>query len=84
MIIKITNNAKKQIRKLPQLIQLAIGKKIREMSVEQENVQIKKLVGRIDTYRVRVGSYRIVYQQQSGIVVVVAVQHRKDVYRGEY
>jgi len=84
MIIKITNNAKKQIRKLPQLIQLAIGKKIREMSAEQENLQIKKLAGRIDTYRVRVGSYRIVYKQQSGIVIVVAVQHRKDVYRGAY
>ena len=84
MIIKITNNAKKQIRKLPQLIQLAIGKKIREMSAEQENLQIKKLAGRIDTYRERVGSYRIVYQQQSGIVIVVAVQHRKDVYRGAY
>ena len=36
-----------------------------------------------DAYRVRVGDYRIIYTIQEGalIVVVVALGHRRDVYR---
>jgi len=43
----------------------------------------KKLSGN-DKYRVRQGTYRIVYSIEDNelIVVVVKVGHRKDVYRG--
>jgi len=84
MIIKITKRAKKQIEKLSQVTKLAIAKKIREMSTEQENLQIKKMQGYDDMYRIRVGQYRIVYQQVAEEKKVLAIQHRKDVYRGEY
>lgn len=43
----------------------------------------KAMVGYRDTYRVRVGSYRIVYEIRDGELVVIVVQigHRRDVYR---
>jgi mRNA interferase RelE/StbE len=42
----------------------------------------KKLIGS-KAYRIRVGDYRIVYAIEDGqlIVIVVAVDNRKDVYR---
>ena len=41
------------------------------------------MVGFHDTYRVRVGAHRIVYEIRDGELVVIVVQigHRRDVYR---
>jgi mRNA interferase RelE/StbE len=43
----------------------------------------KKMAAIADTWRVRVGDYRVVYQVHRGIllVLVLTVGHRKDVYR---
>ena len=42
-----------------------------------------KLTGLKDTYRVRVGDYRILYEVHDRLVLVVVVRigHRRDVYR---
>jgi len=42
-----------------------------------------KLAG-VDAYRVRVGDYRIIYSidDASRVVVIQAVRHRREVYRG--
>ena len=42
-----------------------------------------KLQGESELYRVRVGEYRIVYQIQDAVLVVLVVQigHRRDIYR---
>jgi mRNA interferase RelE/StbE len=44
--------------------------------------QAKKLTG-LEYYRVRQGNYRILYsiEDAASLVVVVAVGHRKDIYR---
>ncbi len=84
MNVKITANAKKQLRKVDQITKVAVGKKIREMGDGQANLQIKKLGGYKDVYRVRVGSYRIVYKMMKGGMRILAIQHRKDVYRGKF
>ena len=41
----------------------------------------RKIQGRDDTYRVRVGSWRIVYVVSETTVFVSRIDHRKDVYR---
>ncbi len=43
----------------------------------------KKLVGSDHTYRLRIGDYRVVYDIQDDIliVLVVRIRHRRDVYR---
>lgn len=43
----------------------------------------EKLAGRINLYRIRQGSYRVIYSvdDQSRVVDVVKVGHRRDVYR---
>ena len=42
-----------------------------------------KLQGEGELYRVRVGDYRIVYQIQDAVLVVLVVQsgHRREIYR---
>jgi mRNA interferase RelE/StbE len=44
---------------------------------------VKKLQGLDDTYCVRVGDYRVVYEIQDNllIVLVLSVAHRREVYR---
>ena len=41
------------------------------------------LVGRANTWRVRTGDYRVIYEIDDGVltVLVVAVGHRREVYR---
>lgn len=43
-----------------------------------------KLTGEDDTYRVRVGAYRIVYEvfDDRLVIHVVRIGHRRDIYRG--
>lgn len=83
MKITILRRAEKQIIKLPDFVKVAVTKKIRELGQEEENVQIKKLQGQKNIYRVRVGNYRIVYQLTNKVAEILAVQHRKEVYKGK-
>jgi len=60
-----------------------IVRKIRELAEDPRPPGCQKLSGR-DRYRIRQGSYRIVYAIENDrlIVNVVKVGHRGDVYRG--
>jgi mRNA interferase RelE/StbE len=40
---------------------------------------VKKLVGQ-DEYRMRIGDYRIIFQQEADLISVLRVVHRKDAY----
>jgi len=48
-----------------------------------ELLQIKKLKGADDLYRIRLGNYRVVYEIRKTIllIVVIKIGHRKEVYR---
>ena len=45
--------------------------------------EAKKLSGVPDTWRIRIGDYRVIYQVHRGIllVLVLTVGHRREVYR---
>ena len=47
-----------------------------------QGLDVKKLQGVCDQYRLRVGKYRIIFTVDKGklIVLVVEVDHRKDIY----
>jgi mRNA interferase RelE/StbE len=42
---------------------------------------VKKLTGRPGEFRLRVGDYRVVFDLPPGVVRVLRVAHRRDVYR---
>ncbi|MBD2550902.1 type II toxin-antitoxin system RelE/ParE family toxin [Microcystis elabens FACHB-917] len=57
--------------------------KIRSLATQPRPSGSEKLAGRPNLYRVRQGNYRVIYtvDDQSRVVNVVKVGHRRDVYR---
>ncbi|MEW5948302.1 MAG: type II toxin-antitoxin system RelE/ParE family toxin [Thermodesulfobacteriota bacterium] len=55
---------------------------IQGLSEDPRPSGVKKLTGR-NAWRIRVGNYRVIYeiQDNSLVVLVVSVGHRKEIYR---
>jgi len=56
---------------------------IRMLAEVPRPLGVKKLKISEDTYRIRIGDYRVIYeiQDQDLIILLLSVGHRKDVYR---
>ena len=82
--VSIKRSAVKEIETIPQKKERQrIIRRIGQLAEDPRPPGSKKLSGN-DKYRVRQGSYRIVYSIEDNELIVVAVKvgHRKDVYRG--
>ena len=79
----ISTSAEKALSALPQRDIVRIISLIRSLGVNPRPQGCRKLSGRDDTYRVRLGVYRIIYDIHDDelTVLVLKVGHRKDVYR---
>jgi mRNA interferase RelE/StbE len=77
--------ALKQLKKLPSELQECIQAKIDDLAIEPRPNGVKKLKDKENTYRVRVGGYRIIYDVFDDVLVVnvVEVGHRGKVYKDE-
>ena len=56
---------------------------IEALSAHPHPVQSRKLVGSENSYRLRVGRYRVLYQidHQCRLITVFAIGHRREIYR---
>jgi len=56
---------------------------IRNLSETPRPPGVKKLSGEDNLYRIRIRNYRVIYQIQNDVllVLVVAVGHHRDIYR---
>ena len=81
--IEWKRNAVKELKNLPKDAIPRILTTVEQLSQNPRPVGARKLVGSEFSYRVRVGSYRVVYSVFESVFVVeiVRVGHRKDVYR---
>ena len=75
--------ALRQLRKLDRVAQRRVQAAVELLAGEPRPSGAKKLVGGDGEWRVRAGDYRIIYEIHDGIllVLVVAVGHRRDIYR---
>ena len=80
--IEILRAAQKQLSKIDQTNQHRIIDAIRGLAVDPRPSGCKKLSGR-PAYRLRVGSFRVIYEihDRQLLVIVVTIGDRKDVYR---
>ncbi|MDT8424011.1 MAG: type II toxin-antitoxin system RelE/ParE family toxin [Desulfuromonadales bacterium] len=80
--LEILRSAQKQLAHIDRHDQLRIITAIRSLADEPHPAGSKKLSGR-DAWRIRVGTYRIIYEIQHDrlLVVVVSIGHRREVYR---
>ncbi len=71
------------ITKLPEREALRIFNAIEKLEQEPRPSGVTKLADEDGLYRVRVGSYRVVYDIQDGelLVLVVKVANRREVYK---
>jgi mRNA interferase RelE/StbE len=82
--VEIARRALKALAELPRGEQQRVRAAIDLLADNPRPPGCTKLIGEDDAYRVRVGVYRIVYEvlDDSLLVHVVRVGHRRDVYRG--
>lgn len=81
--VEITPAAKRQIKKLSQRVQKLIVERLEQLAINPRSSGVLKMESEEDLYRIRVGNYRIIYeiQDQVLLVIIVKVGHRGDVYR---
>lgn len=81
--VEISTPAARQFEKLDKPVQIRLKLHIDALAREPRPQGIKKLAGEDDLYRRRVGDYRIIYQIQDKVllVLVVRIGNRKEVYR---
>jgi mRNA interferase RelE/StbE len=77
--------AVRQLRAIPQPTALTILRALAELGDDprRPDVNIKKLAGYDDRYRLRVGDYRVIYDisDRQLIILVVGVGHRREIYQ---
>ncbi len=81
--IYIKKSAEREMDRLSKVVFDRVAAAILALEASPRPRSSKKLRGS-ESYRIRVGNYRILYivEDSSGRIDVVAVGHRRDVYRG--
>lgn len=81
--VEFSRRAEKQFKALPQQIQNRLQSRIDTLAENPRSVNATKLEGEENQYRIRVGNYRIVYEIQDRVflIILLRIGHRREVYR---
>ncbi len=81
--IDFSRLAEKQFEALPTQVQQRLQPRIDALAEAPRPPGVLKMEGEENLYRIRVGNYRIIYEIQDRVllIVVVKVGHRSNVYR---
>ena len=82
--VEFHKKALKDLDQIPKTDLQAIKDKVWSLKETPRPKGCKKLSGHKSTYHIRVGMYKIVYKVDDKCitVLVLAIRHRKDVYKG--
>jgi len=80
--LRVRRSAEKELDRLPEFIHERLSRRILGLEDNPRPQGAKKLSHR-EEYRLRVGQYRVLYtiDDEHKIVEIVAVGHRREVYR---
>ncbi|MGD0017350.1 MAG: type II toxin-antitoxin system RelE/ParE family toxin [Verrucomicrobiia bacterium] len=78
----LRRTAERELNQLPENVHQRIMRKLLELENNSRPHGIQKLHGH-DGYRIRIGDYRVLYliNDETRTVEVIAVGHRREVYR---
>jgi mRNA interferase RelE/StbE len=81
--VEVTSKARKSLTKIDPVFAKKIRDRLRFLEENPRPHDCLKLEGSENAYRTRVGRYRIIYEifDSKIYIVVVNIDHRKDVYR---
>lgn len=76
-------SVRKDVRRMPSAVLARMQSVLRTLAMNPFPHDAKQLRGYDHIYRIRVGDYRIVYDvtTRTGIITIIRIAHRKDVYR---
>ena len=80
--IEVSATAERQIRQLQRRDQLGVLRAIRDLAAVPHPRGCRKLRGYEDVYRIRVGTFRVLYSVEAErvLIIILKVGHRKDIY----
>lgn len=80
--IELSPASQRQIKKLPKQLQKTIIQKLEDLKTTPLPVGIKKLFGIDNLHRLRIGNYRVIYQIEHKIllILVLKIGDRKEIY----
>ena len=76
-------SAKKELKKIDKVEIKKIVSEIEKLSLEPYPTNHKKILGTEHIFRIKIGSYRVIYsiENQQLIIEIIRVRHRKEAYR---
>lgn len=81
--IEWTDDAQEDLQKLDRLIAKRVLNKITWLSHHFNNITPEPLAGDLSgAFKLRVGDWRIVYTIESDMIVIQAIGHRREIYKG--
>ena len=82
-IVKFRPAVEKNLRDLPKKELIRIKRKIESLSENLPDRSTTKMKGNNNFHKVRVGDYRIIFKihDDTLVILVVKVGHRKDIYK---
>ena len=81
--VRVSATAERQLREVPRADRGRLIEAIRALATDPRPRGCRKLQGYDDTFRIRVGVYRIIYavHDRQLLIIVLKIGHRRDVYR---
>ncbi len=81
--IEVKRSAAKALKKIPKPDQKRISERIDNLAESLPNPDTTKMTGTNPFHKIRVGNYRIVYEIQDDVllILIIKIGHRKDIYR---
>ena len=82
MKLVITSRAKRELSKLEKSTLKRIQVALNKLLTNPETADLKKLKGESDTWRLRVGDYRVIMEiiHKEETIYVLRVRHRREAY----
>ncbi|MDZ8237531.1 MAG: type II toxin-antitoxin system RelE/ParE family toxin [Nostoc sp. ChiQUE01a] len=72
--VEFSPSARKMFKKLSQYFQDRIQPKIDALAIEPRPSGVKKLKGEDNTYRIRIGTYRVIYEIEDNLLLVTVIK----------
>lgn len=79
--VLVTQRALKDLKKIDQEIQYKIAAKLNEYAKEPLKYARKLINPKIGTYRYRIGDYRVIFDIDNEIMVILRIGHRRSIYK---
>jgi mRNA interferase RelE/StbE len=81
--VRFTPSAFRDLSRLSSSLQQRIDKRLVALTEDPRPRGCKKLAGKAEHYRIRVGDYRVIYEVQDKVLLVLVLKmgHRRRVHR---